>query len=436
MAMELKLVRTPAEETLIKRITHHQGKAGGHVVPLREKAAAIFAKHGLPNKRVEAWKYTDLKAHLTQIAEPAPATWTPEDITSAQVLHGTSVLANVPINALVGGAVERLNTLPQGVEIVPFSGEKHAQWLGKTLGLAADNAAVQLNNALMEHVIVVHVASGIHVEEPLHLGFIAPWDQPVFGQPRVLIVLEKGASLTVIEHHISANSTKHQINSVVEILIDDEAVCEHIRINAHGDQVLALSTLGVQLGKKAKLNAFHVVSNPAVSRHQIFVTYAGEHAEAIINGVTLLNGKQHADVTLVVDHAQPHGTSRETFKTVLDGSATGVFQGQIQVKAKAQKTDGRMSSNALMLSDQATMYNKPELEIFADDVQCAHGATCGALDDDLLFYLLARGISRIDAEGLMVQAFVGEALEPIQNDTVRDALMQKVQTWVHERIHS
>jgi Fe-S cluster assembly protein SufD len=292
---------------------------------------------------------------------------------------------------------------------------------------------VQLNSALMGDIVVVHVGASAKISEPLHLGFVAPWTNAVAVSPRVLVVVEKGASLTLIEHHISADGIKNQINSVVELLIDDEASCEHIRINAHGHEALALSTLAVKLGAKSELSAFNVVTQPAVSRHQVFVTFAGENAQATINGAALLKGKQHADLTLVVDHAQPHGTSRETFKTVLDGSSTGVFQGQIQVKAKAQKTDGRMSSNALMLSDDVTMYNKPELEIFADDVQCAHGATCGALDDDLLFYLLARGISRTDAEGLMVQAFVGDALEPIRDDTVREALMGMVEDWVKGR---
>jgi Fe-S cluster assembly protein SufD len=433
MATELKLVRTPTEDTLITRITAQQNGAGGKVLPLRRNAAEIFARNGLPNRRVEAWKYTDLKALMTQVADPTPTQWTPADVLLANALHQQSELSAMPLHGIIGASFKALSDLPQGVTISLVSADQQEALLGQTLALAGENAAVQLNTALMDHAIVIRVGAGLEVQEPLHLGFIAPWQQAVAMYPRVVIMLEKGASLTVIEHHISENGVKHQINSIVELHIADDATCEHIRVNAHGDQALVLSTLGATLGKHARLNAFNVVSNPAVSRHQVFVTYAGDHADAIINGVALLKGTQHADSTLVVDHAEPHGTSRETFKTVLDGSATGVFQGQIQVKSKAQKTDGRMSSNALMLSDDATMYNKPELEIFADDVQCAHGATCGALDDDLLFYLLARGIARHDAEGLMVQAFVGEALEPIQNDTIREALMNVVEKWVTHR---
>ncbi|MGL5737110.1 MAG: SufB/SufD family protein, partial [Beijerinckiaceae bacterium] len=159
----------------------------------------------------------------------------------------------------------------------------------------------------------------------------------------------------------------------------------------------------------------------------------GEGAQLDIGGATLLRGSQHHDVTLVVDHIAPHGESRELYRTVLDDSATGVFQGRINVAKDAQKTDGRMASNALMLSDNATMNNKPELEIFADDVQCAHGATCGALDDELLFYLMARGIPRREAEALMVESFAGAALEAIAHEGLREALMARVTHWLQQR---
>jgi Fe-S cluster assembly protein SufD len=147
----------------------------------------------------------------------------------------------------------------------------------------------------------------------------------------------------------------------------------------------------------------------------------------------MLNGRQHADSTLLIDHAAPHGESRELFKTAIDGDATGVFQGKIIVQPHAQKTDGRMMSSALLLSEGGTMNNKPELEIFADDVQCGHGATCGQLDEDLLFYLMARGLPRPEAENLMVQAFLGEALEAVEHEGAREALLEMVASWLKGR---
>ncbi|MCA3668045.1 MAG: SufD family Fe-S cluster assembly protein, partial [Methylobacterium sp.] len=170
-----------------------------------------------------------------------------------------------------------------------------------------------------------------------------------------------------------------------------------------------------------------------VCRHQVFVTYQGENAKAAIRGATMLKGNQHHDSTLVVDHAVPHGESRELFRTVVDGSAHGVFQGKIIVRPHAQKTDGQMASNALLLSDDAGMSNKPELEIFADDVVCAHGATCGSLDENQLFYLQARGLPRRIAEALLVEAFLGEVIDTVSEESLREMLAGLVSDWMQAR---
>jgi len=176
-----------------------------------------------------------------------------------------------------------------------------------------------------------------------------------------------------------------------------------------------------------------LTTGSAMSRHQIFLGCAGEGADITIGGATMLRGRQFADTTLTLDHAVPNCNSRELFKTVLDDESTGVFQGKIIVRQHAQKTDGRMMSAALLLAENATMNNKPELEIFADDVQCAHGATCGQLDDDLLFYLMARGLPRKQAEALMVEAFLGEPLEFVAREDVRDNLVALVEGWLAAR---
>jgi Fe-S cluster assembly protein SufD len=206
-----------------------------------------------------------------------------------------------------------------------------------------------------------------------------------------------------------------------------------VRLNAEGSEALALSTLTGRLGANVAFDTLNVAVGSGVARHQVFLTFAGEHTNARVNGATLLKGRQHSDTTLLVDHAVPNGDSKELFKTVIDDEATGVFQGKIIVRPHAQKTDGRMMSAALLLSDGGTMNNKPELEIFADDVQCAHGATCGALDEDLLFYLMARGLPRKEAETLMVQAFLGEAIETVEHEGAREALVVVVEAWLKAR---
>ena len=176
----------------------------------------------------------------------------------------------------------------------------------------------------------------------------------------------------------------------------------------------------VTLGRHAHFNTFGLTSGAGVSRYQAIIAFAGEGAQVETNGVNLLKGKQHADTTLVIDHAVPHCSSREVFRAVVDDRAHSVFQGRIIVRPDAQKTDAKMMTRALLLSDEAEADNKPELEIFADDVTCGHGATSGALDESLLFYLRARGLPEKEAQALLIQAFVGEAIESIASDELRE----------------
>jgi Fe-S cluster assembly protein SufD len=187
------------------------------------------------------------------------------------------------------------------------------------------------------------------------------------------------------------------------------------------------------VGARARFNEFLFTTGGALVRNQMFVRFEGEDTVAGIRGATLLKGRQHADVTLFADHAAPACTSREMFKSVLDDSGRSVFQGKIIVRQGAQKTDARMATHALLLTNDAEADNKPELEIYADDVQCGHGATAGALDQDLLFYLKARGIPEQEAETLLIQAFVGEAVEGIEHAGLRDSLMEQVGAWLGAR---
>ena len=239
--------------------------------------------------------------------------------------------------------------------------------------------------------------------------------------------------MTLLESHESTDGANHQPNDVVELIAGDRTNVQHVRINAEGDKALALSTLALKIGGEALFNSINVVAGAATSRHQVFAVLAGENTNLRVNGATMLKGSQHGDSTLVGEHAAPNCESRELFKTVIDNEATGVFQGKIIVPHHAQKTDGRMMSAALLLEEGGSMNNKPELEIFADDVQCTHGATCGQLDEDLLFYLMARGLPRKEAESLMVQAFLGEAVETIEHEGAREALVAVVEGWLRAR---
>ena len=302
------------------------------------------------------------------------------------------------------------------------------------VAVARTNPVYQLNTAFMADGAVIRVPAGTSVEQPVHLRFVNSGQQPFATATRVLVVVEEGASLTLLESHEGPDGLAYQPNDTIEFLVADRASVRHVRLNAEGQEALALSTLTARLGAEVSFNSMNVVTGAHVSRHQVFLTFAGENSTARMDGASLLNGRQHADATLLVDHAVPHCTSRELFKTVLDGEATGVFQGKIIVRPHAQKTDGAMKSDTLLVSDGASMNNKPELEIFADDVVCGHGATCGALDEELLFYLRSRGLPEAEAESLLLQAFLGQAVETVENEPARDALIEVVEGWLKARL--
>ncbi len=237
----------------------------------------------------------------------------------------------------------------------------------------------------------------------------------------------------LIESHEGPPGTDYQVNAALELFVGDEAHVDHVKIIGEGADALHVSTLAAAIGAHARFNSFTFTSGGAVVRNQLFLKFDGEGTVAAIRGATLVRGRQHADTTLIADHVARDCQSREVFKAVLDDEAHAVFQGRIIVRPHAQKTDAKMMTKSLLLSDRAEADNKPELEIFADDVQCGHGATSGALDDDLKFYLMARGIPAAEAEALLIQAFLGEAIEGIEHAGLREALMETVAAWLKAR---
>jgi len=280
---------------------------------------------------------------------------------------------------------------------------------------------------------VIRITARATLARPIHLVFANSGLHPAAIFARSLIVVESGARAMVVESHEGAADCGNQVNAVLELVVGDEAHVDHVKLTGEGAGALHVSTMMATVGARARFNEFLFTTGGAVVRNQLFVRFDGEDTIAGIRGATLLKGLQHADVTLFADHVAPACTSREMFKSVLDDSGRSVFQGKIIVRHGAQKTDARMATHALLLSDSAEADNKPELEIYADDVQCGHGATAGALDQDLLFYLNARGIPDNEAETLLIQAFVGEAVEGIEHAGLRDALMDQVVAWLRAR---
>jgi Fe-S cluster assembly protein SufD len=441
MNAEIKPMKTAAELGLAAAFAAVKAKlpGGGKVATLREDAFRRFDARGLPHRRVEEWKYTDLRALMREakpLAEPPDAAAKTRAKSAGTLVGDVECRRLVFVNGVFVQELSDLADLDRGLAIRSMAQALAAgdalvtAHLGKTV--AADDVALALNTAFMGDGAVIHVAAGASVDRPIHLIFVGP-SAPAAMFTRSLVVVENGARVMLIESHEGIAGSDYQVNTAIEMVIGDKAHVDHVKIIGEGANALHLSTLMAAIGAHARFNDFTFTTGGAVVRNQIFLRFDGEETVAGIRGASLLKGRQHVDTTLIADHVAVGCQSRELFKCVLDDESRGIFQGKIIVRPGAQKTDAKMMTQALLLSENAEADNKPELEIFADDVQCGHGATSGALNQDLLFYLKARGIPQKEAEALLIQSFVGEAIEGIEHAGLREVLMETVAAWLKAR---
>jgi Fe-S cluster assembly protein SufD len=433
--------KTRAETALAASFTavRRSLPGAGAIAALREDAFARFERLGLPHRRVEEWKYTDLRALMR---DAKPLAGVPDAAAKARAASaGAALAASIEARRIVlvdGVLVPELSDLAgleAGLSISSMSAllaEPDPELVARIAKVVpTDDIAVALNTAFMGDGAVIRVAPGAALARPIQLVFVNSGGEDAAVFARSLAVIGKGARAMLVESHEGAGD--YQVNSVLELEVGDEAHVDHIKITGEGAGAIHVSSMMAAVGARSRFNEFLFTTGAGIVRNQLFVRFSGEGSIAHICGANLLRGRQHADTTLVADHAVPNCTSREVFKSVLDGEARGIFQGKIVVRPHAQKTDAKMATHALLLSETAEADNKPELEIFADDVQCGHGATSGDLDEDLLFYLKARGIPPKEAEALLIQAFVGEAVEGIEHAGLRDALMDQVVAWLRQR---
>ncbi|MCC6775343.1 MAG: Fe-S cluster assembly protein SufD [Hyphomicrobiales bacterium] len=437
MNAELRPIKTPTETALAASFAALAPAlpGGDDVAALRAEAFARFEASGLPNRRVEDWKYTDLRALMR---EAAPVAGLPDAAAKARAartgLAGLEARRIVFVDGAFVPELSDLTALESGLSIGSMAAAlaAGAPEVVRRLGtlFPTSDAAVALNTAFMGDGAVIRIAAGTTLARPLHLVFASVGAAPASVYLRSLVVVESEARAMLVESHVGPAA--HQVNTVLELVVGDAAHVDHVKLTTAGE--LHLATLMATIGAHARYNELlFTTGSAAVVRNQLLVRFDGPNTVAAIRGATLLRGRQHADATLVAEHAVGACTSREVFKTVLDDASRGVFQGRIVVRPQAQRTDARMAAHALLLSEEAEADSKPELEIFADDVQCGHGATAGQLDDELLFYLKARGIPPKQAEALLVQAFVGEAIEGLEHAGLRELLMDEVAAWLEAR---
>jgi Fe-S cluster assembly protein SufD len=412
----------------------------GKVTDLRQQAFEAYQRAGLPHRRIEDWKYTDLRVLMREVLPlaDAPDQAALKRAATALKLHAIPGVRRVVL--VDGGFAPKLSEtsdLGEGISIRTIRDALEAGDAALQAQLFSpenSDAMVALNSAMMTDGLVIEVADGAVVTLPLHIVHIASGAAPAAMFTRSLIRVGKAASATLVESYIGAEGAKaYQVHDSLIVAIDDGARLDHVRLTEDSREAFNISSAVVTLGANAHFNTFGMNTGSLVSRYQAVIAVAGEGSRVETNGVNLLNGRQHADTTLFLDHAVPNCSSREIFRAVVDDRGHSVFQGRIIVRPKAQKTDAKMMTRALLLSDEAEADNKPELEIFADDVTCGHGATTGALDESLLFYLRARGLSEKEAQALLIQAFVGEAIESIANDALRELAILAAQRWLAAR---
>ncbi|AND89614.1 MULTISPECIES: Fe-S cluster assembly protein SufD [Bradyrhizobium] len=403
------------------------------VVAVRREAFETYERLGLPHRRIEEWKYTDLRALVGEVLPLAAAPDTAAlkraaDAVKAHAIEGARKL--VLVDGVFAADLSDVKALASevGFKTLRETLEKDAA----LLMTASTDAVIALNAALATDGVVLSIADGAQLSAPIQIIHIAT-AASASAFTRSQVAVGNGARATIIESFVAAGAKAYQVSDAVIVTIGDNADVAHIRLMDDAPDAVNITSQFVTVGANTKVNFFNMTSGAAVSRLQGFITLAGEGSDLAINGVNLLQKTEHGDTTLVVDHAVPNCVSREIFRAVIDDRAHSVFQGRIIVRPDAQKTDGKMMTRALLLSDEAEADNKPELEIFADDVSCGHGATAGALDDSLLFYLKARGLPEKQAQALLIQAFVGEAIEQIADDGLREHVIGIAERWLERR---
>jgi Fe-S cluster assembly protein SufD len=402
----------------------------------RRAAARALIAEGLPNLRVEEWKYTNLQPlaarRFARAGEPPPET---VRALADRAALGASAHRVVLVNGRFDASSSALGTLPEGVEIVPLAAAlaRDDAGLGERLGASAaleDNFLAAYNTAFFGDGVLVRLAEGRALDRPLHLVSlgVAP-DRPIAFHPRVVVELGANSRLSLVESHRGADGV-YWSNPLTEIRLDEGAALRHYTLQSQTLEAHHLALTAATLARDARYESVVLAPGAALARHEIDVRLAGEGAEVMLAGCYLIGGTQHSDHTTRIAHLVPRCGARELYKGVLDGAAHGVFQGTIVVHEGAAKTDAHQLSRALLLSPGAEADAKPELMIYADDVKCSHGASSGSLDPLQLFYLRARGLDAATARALLVEGFVAEVLEAIADDAVRPYFARAAESWL------
>jgi Fe-S cluster assembly protein SufD len=402
---------------------------------LRDRAASRFAALGFPTVRDEEWRFTNVAPIAT--AEFHPAGAGASAATAAELagyLYSDAAHRIVVVNGRFSAELSRAHGLPSGVRAGSLAAAvtDQPEVVQRYLGQLADfggKAFTALNTALASDGAYVYIPDGVILEQPLHLLFVtttSPASEAIMTSARALIVAGEGSQVRIVETYVGAQGSAYFTNAVTEIVAGERAVVDHYKVQQESLDAFHVASMHVHAARSATFSSHSFSLGGRLVRNDASALLDGEGAECTLNGLYLADGERLVDNHTTIDHAKAHCPSHEIYKGILGGKARAVFNGKIIVRQDAQKTDAKQTNRALLLSDNASINTKPQLEIFADDVKCTHGAAIGQLDEDAIFYLRARGLTYFEARDMLIHAFAGDILDRVKIEPLRVALEREL----------
>jgi Fe-S cluster assembly protein SufD len=390
----------------------------------RSQALDRFLSRGFPTTRDEEWRFTNIAPIAALRPTPAPVRAFDAAIAAGLQPAGQTGVSLVVVNGRLSGP---LPALPTGVTIRTFPSARAAELLPSRP--EGGTVFVDLNTAYFEDIVVIEIAPRAVVIEPIQVLFVSMADgEPVLVTPRLVVHAGEASQATIIETYVDATPDGVAwVNAVVDVRVDAGAILDHVKVQRQNPVSFHLAGTFVRVDRSGTFTSHAVTVGGRIARNDIVSVLDGEGAECTLNGLYVGNGESLIDTHTTIDHAKAHCPSHEVYKGIMAGKSKAVFNGKILVRLDAQKTDAKQTNKALLLTDEAQINTKPQLEIFADDVKCTHGAAIGQLDEDALFYLKARGISAIDARNMLIHAFADDVLTGIRLDSVRRMTMTLVE---------
>jgi Fe-S cluster assembly protein SufD len=412
--------QTAAETALVEAYTAQLGDLPGNgaVIAARDNLLENLKTLGLPTRRIEAWHYTDLKTLLRALPDTVPV---PVLSAAAPIVSGSPVIASLQGVAAKGVTTDGFSVSSFGEALLDGSAAAGLSELDK------DDVIGRINGSFVRDGFVVDIPANAEIETPIEIQAIHGGGQV---HNRFPVRFGAGAKATIIERHLAATEDGAFVSSISDITLEDGAEVTWVLLQQQGAADTHLGQLRIRMGADVKLRLFFINAGGKLVRQELRIDVQGEGSDLIVRGVNLLGGETHTDVTMVLGHNVPNTTSTEIFRNVVFDRAKGIFQGMIRVAPDAQKTDAKMACNTLLMSDDGEFSAKPELEIFADDVQCGHGATVADISDTHLYYLMARGIPRAKARAMLVNAFVAEIVEELEDEHLVEALETIISNWL------